>query len=305
MDIRDLETFLMVVQTGSLSRTAERLHLTQPGVSKRIRHVEEEFSCRLFERVGNQFLLTKSGQLVCTRVEELLRSLQELRQQLAAQEGRLQSLTIALSNSLGHSAFTARMRQLKSHFPFVEHLQLRLLSSARVSESVLRGESDVGVRFFRDDETRLTYEQIAHEQLVVVSAAHSQWLPPEEPLTPELLSTLPWVTLPTTGSAGSSVPILTAFLEAQLASLGIRPVRTLEIDGFPTSKTMVESDFGLALLPSSHVQDDLQKGTLQKLSPPYEATIPLYSVYRKNFHHIETLQEVVAFLFPAPDTELI
>jgi DNA-binding transcriptional LysR family regulator len=297
MDIRDMETFVKVVQTGSLSRAAELLHLTQPGVSKRIRHIEGELGCRLFERVGNLFQLTSGGRLAYESVQDMLGSLANLREQLAVQDGRLTTLTIALSNSLGHSAFTAQMRHLQAQFPFLEHLHLRLLSSGKVSESVLQGDSDVGVRFFRDDETRLTYEEICREQLVIVYPADSKWLPQAEPITTAHLCDAPWITLPLKGASSSSVTILAQFLDQQLANLGIRPRTKIEIDGFHSAKTMVTSDFGLALLPVSHVQDDVEKGTLLALPPPFVASIPIYCVYRKNYHHIETLQEVVSFLF--------
>lgn len=50
MDIRRLKTFLAVCETGSLSRAAERLHISQPALTRRIQELESEYGAVLFER---------------------------------------------------------------------------------------------------------------------------------------------------------------------------------------------------------------------------------------------------------------
>ncbi|MBP76259.1 MAG: LysR family transcriptional regulator, partial [Pseudomonadales bacterium] len=52
MDTANLQAFLAVAETGSFSRAAEQLHLTQPAVSKRIAMLEQQLDARLFDRIG-------------------------------------------------------------------------------------------------------------------------------------------------------------------------------------------------------------------------------------------------------------
>ena len=61
MDIVSLRTFLALADTGSFSRAAEALHVTQPAISKRISNLEDQLSCRLFDRIGRRISLTEAG----------------------------------------------------------------------------------------------------------------------------------------------------------------------------------------------------------------------------------------------------
>ncbi|WP_322510960.1 LysR family transcriptional regulator, partial [Chloroflexus sp.] len=57
-----LQTFLAVVETGSFSAAAKRLHMSQPAVSQQIRALEEQVGgVRLFRRSGQQMVLTLAG----------------------------------------------------------------------------------------------------------------------------------------------------------------------------------------------------------------------------------------------------
>ncbi|MDP3365147.1 MAG: LysR family transcriptional regulator, partial [Pseudomonas sp.] len=52
MDLANLNAFIAIAETGSFSEAGERLHLTQPAVSKRIAGLEQQLGVRLFDRLG-------------------------------------------------------------------------------------------------------------------------------------------------------------------------------------------------------------------------------------------------------------
>ena len=62
LDIRLLTAFLTIVQTGSLGRAAQALHVTQPALSRSIKQLEEKVGVPLFERHSKGMLLTQYGQ---------------------------------------------------------------------------------------------------------------------------------------------------------------------------------------------------------------------------------------------------
>ncbi|MGB4945747.1 MAG: LysR family transcriptional regulator, partial [Candidatus Competibacter denitrificans] len=52
MDIASLHAFVTIADNGTFSSAADRLHVTQPAVSKRVATLEEELNVRLFDRLG-------------------------------------------------------------------------------------------------------------------------------------------------------------------------------------------------------------------------------------------------------------
>ena len=67
-----LKTLVEVVNTGSLSRAAEALHVTQPAVSKRIKFMEEQYGCELLDRSGQRLRPTAAGRLVYEKATTVL-----------------------------------------------------------------------------------------------------------------------------------------------------------------------------------------------------------------------------------------
>ena len=61
MDIQNIRAFLMVAETTSFSRAAEKLFITQPAISKRIATLEDSLDCKLFDRLGKKVQLTQAG----------------------------------------------------------------------------------------------------------------------------------------------------------------------------------------------------------------------------------------------------
>jgi DNA-binding transcriptional LysR family regulator len=61
MDIRLLQTFLLVSKIGNVTQAAEQLNFSQPTVTAQIRTLEEHFEVLLFERVGKKLYITEAG----------------------------------------------------------------------------------------------------------------------------------------------------------------------------------------------------------------------------------------------------
>ena len=72
MELRVLEYFIMVAKEGNTTRAAERLHITQPTLSRQISDLENELNTQLFIRGKRSIVLTESGQLLMQRAQELV-----------------------------------------------------------------------------------------------------------------------------------------------------------------------------------------------------------------------------------------
>ena len=72
MDIRALRYYVEVVDQSSFTRAANRLHVTQPTVSKMVQQLEQSFGVTLLARVGKRFQVTDAGMIVLQRAREML-----------------------------------------------------------------------------------------------------------------------------------------------------------------------------------------------------------------------------------------
>ena len=77
VSLRQLRVFETAATLGSFSRTAEVLHLTQPGVSMHIKELESSAGLALFERMGKKLAVTEAGRELLTRAREVLRALKD------------------------------------------------------------------------------------------------------------------------------------------------------------------------------------------------------------------------------------
>ncbi len=88
MNLRHLEHWLALAETGSFSRAAEKLHITQSALSRSIQALEEELGGPLVDRIGKRNELTPLGQSVLERARRIVHEAAELKQGAAVlQEG--------------------------------------------------------------------------------------------------------------------------------------------------------------------------------------------------------------------------
>ncbi len=89
MEIRVLKYFLMVANEGSFTRAAERLHLSQPTLSRQLSDMEKQYGTQLFIREPRNARLTEEGLLLKRRAEEILALVDETEQELYRQQDEI------------------------------------------------------------------------------------------------------------------------------------------------------------------------------------------------------------------------
>ena len=91
MNTRDLEAFLAVVETGSIVGASARLHLTQPGVSRRIQSLEEQLGVALLDRQSKPLKPTAAGRETYAQGRRMLRVLEISRRDCRPRESSAES----------------------------------------------------------------------------------------------------------------------------------------------------------------------------------------------------------------------
>ncbi|MGN0073563.1 MAG: LysR family transcriptional regulator [Coriobacteriales bacterium] len=98
MNTSQIEYFLDIAATGNMSRSAERLHVAQPALSRSIAKLEEELGARLFERGGRGMRLTEEGLLLQERLAPLMDALRETEELFGQlKEDRLSELRVTVN----------------------------------------------------------------------------------------------------------------------------------------------------------------------------------------------------------------
>lgn len=80
VELRHLRYFAAVADAGNVSRAAQRLHVTQPALSRQMQDLERDFGCRLFDRIGRRIVLTRDGDEILERTRQLLADVEALRE---------------------------------------------------------------------------------------------------------------------------------------------------------------------------------------------------------------------------------
>ena len=121
MNLRHLEHWLALADTGSFSRAAEKLHITQSALSRSIQALEEELGGPLVDRVGKKNELTPLGRSVLDRARRIVHEAQELKQGAALlQQGGLGALRVGLGSGPGAMLMTPWLVYMAKHHPTVQ-----------------------------------------------------------------------------------------------------------------------------------------------------------------------------------------
>src|SRR5215472_222555 len=125
MNTRDLEAFLAVVETGSIVGASVRLHLTQPGVSRRIQSLEERLGVALLDRQSKPLKPTAAGREAYEHGRRVLRSLDDLKAGVSPAGTIGGEFRLGVMPYLSEAALSPPLDQLRSQFP---QLTLRIFS---------------------------------------------------------------------------------------------------------------------------------------------------------------------------------
>lgn len=145
MDIDALRAFLAVADTGSFSRGAERLFLTQPAISKRIGALEQSLGTPLFDRIGRRIRLTPAGTALLGHARRIVRELEDARRDIASRSGRvIGPLSFGTSHHVGLHRLPPALKRFNDTYPDVQ-LDLRFMDSEKACAAVEHGDVEFAV----------------------------------------------------------------------------------------------------------------------------------------------------------------
>ncbi|MCW0395905.1 Transcriptional activator protein NhaR [Xanthomonas sacchari] len=253
LNYNHLRYFWAVAHDGNLTRTAERLNLTQSALSVQIRKLEERLGHALFERRGRQLHLTEAGQIALDHADAIFATGDELLGTLRQTGAARQALRV------GSLATLSRNFQLEFLRPLLGRTDIDLILRSGSAGELLRALEALNLDVVllnqapaTDALTPFVTHRLAERPVSLVGTpdrlGHAASIADRLRQHP--------IILPTVDNS------VRAGFDALADRLGVRPQIVAEVEDMAMMRLLAREDIGLAVLPPIVVKDEIAAGVL-------------------------------------------
>jgi len=279
--LRQLEIFLAVAQSESVSRAATGIGMSQSAASGALTDLERQFDIQLFHRKGKRLQLSELGREVRAHAEAILDQARDLERALEKRPG-MGRLRVGATMTIGnYLAVPLMARFLRAH-PQAD-ITLAVANTEEISRQVANFEIDVG----------LVEGEVAHDDLaltpwrddeLVVFCPRAHPFARKRALQDEDLKRVPWIVR----EAGSGTR--QAFDRAMHGLLPTLKI-AFTLPHTEAIKGAVEAGLGIGCLPRLALADDFSRGTLSPCRVPHrDFRRQFFFLLHKNKHHGPAIQ---------------
>ena len=271
MNLRQLQYWLAVVETASFTRAAERLHVSQPGLSQQIRALEAELGGRLIERLPRGIRLTAAGKAFLPEARAAVRAAE--RAENAARGAlalRSAELEIATLRSVAVGLLPSAIRRLYEHHPDIVIGLHEYRHRLELEKDVRSGVADVAVGP-APLELTAHVEHLGWEHFVAVVGARDPLAaqPRERPVPLEELRDRRWILFPPAHG-------LSDLIAAACARAGFIPQGAVVTEQVEAAARLAAAGVGVALVPENIVPSELDDN-VRRLARPVVRELTAYT----------------------------
>jgi Transcriptional regulator len=255
MNSRHFQIFLKVCETGSMTRAAKELFMTQPSVSQVISELEREYAVRLFERLNHHLYLTEAGRQLRTYASQILNLSEQARLQLA-ELGSAGSLRVGASHTVGTYLLPDIFSEYRIANTNVEIFSV-VDNTQAVENLLLEDKVDLGIVEGMIHSKDLLSTFLCRDDLVIICGRqHPLWSAPEVALS--ALENQPFIIR----EAGSGTREL---LEREMNAASVNWKLAGIYSSTEAIKKAVEQNLALAAVPKTAVTDEIKQGKLKEV----------------------------------------
>jgi len=260
MDERKLRYFLAVIDDGSVTRAAGRLHVAQPSLSQALKALEVELGATLFHRVGRRLRPSAAGQALIPAARQVVRDIDTARATVAEVSNLAAgTLDVAALATLAVDPLADLIGHFRSLYPRVAVNVAEPDNAAGLGSLVRDGSSEIGLAHLPVPEEGLVVYELGTQELLLV-------LPPGSetsggPLPAASLGDIPLVLSP----PGTSTRLL---LEQALAQAQIVPKIAVQVSSREAIVPLVLAGAGAALLPAQIAGEAARRGAITRSAQP-------------------------------------
>jgi len=260
MDERRLRYFLAIVEEGSVTAAASRLHVAQPSLSQSLRSLERELGTELFHRVGRGLQLTSAGHALIGPARQALLAIDAARSAVhEIAEVLAGELAIAALATLAADPLAKMVGRFRRAHPGVT---VEIQESERTADAgrlVAEGACELALVHLPVAPTGLIATPLGSQELLFVLPPGGE--PDARPLTPAALRSVPLVVT----APGTSTREL---LEQAFAAAGVVPRLAVVTTAREAIVPLVLAGAGAALLPAALAREAERRGALVRATRP-------------------------------------
>ena len=245
METRYLRGFMKIAETGSITRAAESLGISQPSLSQQLLRLEDEVGVPLFSRTARGVTLTKFGRrllLHASRILEGVNSAFEDARQFG--EALVGEVILAVPPSISQIAGVALFEAMAERAPQVRFRLVEAMT-AQIWGWIEEAKVDLGLLNYLGPRRELTFRQIASEELFLIGPS-GRFGTPDDP--PEL-----------TFAEAAAEPLilpgqphgLRQLIDQEAARRGVELAVFRELDALSHIPALIRAGYGHAILPLS------------------------------------------------------
>ena len=260
MELKYLQTFRTIIETGSFLNAARRLNYTQSTITFQMQQLEQELSVKLFEKIGRKMVLTQAGHELLPYVDTVLQSVEQLKNYGRDYMKLSGTLKVAVPETLLTYQMQPVLQEFRKRAPGVK-LSVQCLNCYHIRDELVDGKIDLGVHYnVAGAADSLTVKPLAEFSLAVIaSPALSEDIC--DLITPGRRNTVPVIT-------NDDQSIYQRMLDQYLSEKQIIMETVMNLGSVETVKGCVSSNLGIALLPRYTVEKEMRQGTLRELKVP-------------------------------------
>jgi DNA-binding transcriptional LysR family regulator len=239
MRLRQIEIFHAVYMNGSISAAARALHISQPSVSKVLRHTESQLGLTLFELLRGRLVPTDEAHALFREVDDVFQRVGSLRQAAAnLKRGGGGHLRLGVVPSLALEVVPAAIAAFRRTYPDVT-FSVQTLHHRDVLRVLYERESDVAIAYDPSEHPRIARRQLAPGKLVLLAPAGT--FPPGVTVSYDMLEGRDFIDVAASGPLGTVAG-------NALDGLGVSPREVISVGTYYIAAALVRNGCGLAIV---------------------------------------------------------
>jgi LysR family transcriptional regulator for metE and metH len=257
LELRHLKLVIELSETGSATRAAERLHVTQSAVSHQLREIEARLGTRLFLRVGKRMLSTAAGERVLRSARSIIGSVEQIEDDVRRLAGHGEGvLRVCAECHTGYHWLPPLLQAFEQRHPRIE-VQIAVECTMTPIESLLDGKLDVALVTRAVTDPRIRRRPLFTDEHAAIVAAHHPlasrtYLAPADLASETLLL--------------YSASLETSFtIREVLRPAGVMPARVQFVQLTEAILEMVKAGRAVSVLPTWSIQPALRAGTVRAI----------------------------------------